>query len=330
MKKKSWDFSKILLLVINILLLVLLGGAAYGVYNYKLSKDGEIARLNEIITLTEENNVIIPINDFKEYATRYGSMAQFSQRYFPEDLVYIGYEGIKFRPVDLNLPQNPLNDNTKMTYENRRAYYQDGGYTSLLGIDVSEYQGYINWKKVKNDGIDFAFIRVGYRGYSEGQIYLDGQFHNNMRGAQNAKVAIGVYFFSGAINEKEARAEADYVIRHIKNYKVTLPIAFDMEDVSASKNRMKKLTVEERTAITKAFCDRLEEKGYQGMVYGNGKWLMERLNYGEIANYGIWYANWDYFYWPYKVGVYQYSSEGKVDGIAGRVDMNVGFFNYDN
>jgi len=329
MKKKYWDFSRILLVVINVLLLASLAVAAYGVYNYKLSKDGEIARLNELIWLTEENNVIIPTNDFKEYASRYGSMAQFSQRYFPDELVYIGYGGIKFHELDKSLPLNPYNDIEKMSYDGSRPYYHDGGFTSKLGIDVSEYQGYINWNKAKKDGIEFAFIRVGYRGYSEGQMYLDGQFYNNMRGANNAKVPVGVYFFSGAINEKEAKAEADYVISRIRNFKVDLPIAFDMEDISASKNRMKKLTPEERTAITIAFCERVKEKGYEPMVYGNGKWLMERLNYSEVANYGIWYANWDYYYWPYRLGAYQYTSEGRVDGISGRVDMNVGFFDLD-
>ena len=91
---------------------------------------------------------------------------------------------------------------------------------------------------------------------------------------------------------------------------------------------MKDLSVEQRVAITKAFCDRIEEKGYRAMVYGNAKWLLERLDYSEIADYDIWYANWDFYHWPYKLAMYQYSSSGRVDGISGRVDMNIGFFNY--
>ena len=326
--KKKVDKVKLFMLLLNVVMAMVLAGSAFWVYNYKLSKDGEIDRLNNIIDLTIENNVIIPINDFKEYASRYGSMTQFSQRYFPDELVYVGYGGIKFTNLNNSLQSNPINDENKMTYEDGKAYYNDGSYRSLLGVDVSEYQGYIDWKKVKADGIDFALIRVGYRGYTAGDMYLDGSFHHNMSEANRLKIPVGVYFFSGAINEKEARAEANFVLRYIKQYKVDLPVAFDMEDISSSKNRMKNLTQEERTAITRAFCERIKEAGYDTLVYGNGKWLLERLNYEEIAEFGTWYANWDYFYWPYKVTYYQYTSNGKVSGIPGRVDMNVGFYNY--
>lgn len=325
---KRKDKSKNLLGIISILLALVLIGSALWIYDYKLAKDKEIRRLNELLRLTEENNIIIPIDDFKEYATRYGSMTRFAQRYFPDEFVYIGYGGIVFSEIKGDLPKNPFNDYEKLTFEDNRAYYKNNDYISLCGIDVSEYQGYIDWKKVKNDGIDFAYIRVGYRGYTEGVLHLDAQFYNNMQETKNAKMPIGVYFFSGAINEKEAIAEADFVIRHISNYNVAYPIAFDMEDVSNAKNRMKDLTVEERTKITIAFCERIKEKGYQPMVYGNAKWLLEKLDFSQIVKYDIWYANWDFYNWPYNLGVYQYSSNGKVDGISGRVDMNVGFFNY--
>jgi len=326
--KKNNDLSKRLSIIANVLLTCVLILAAVGVLTYKKSKDGEIARLNKLIELTEENNIIIPVNDFMEYATRYGLMTQFSQRYFPEKHVYVGYHGIEFSEINESLKTNPLNKEENTFYEEGRLYYQEGAYRSLTGIDVSVHQGYIDWAKVKEDGIDFAYIRVGYRGYSEGKMYIDDYYYSNMRQTAKVGMPVGVYFFSGAINEKEAIAEADYVLSHIKGYKVDYPIAFDMEDISASNNRMKNLSQDEKTKIAIAFCQRINDAGYKTVIYGNAKWLLESLHYPEIAQYGIWYANWDFYHWPYELLMHQYTSSGTVDGIRGRVDMNIGFFNY--
>ena len=326
-KKKKYSLTSILSIILNLLLITTLVLAFFWVLSYKKSKDGEIARLNELIRLTNENNIIIPIYDFKEYVTRYGNIMQFSQRYFPDELVYPGYGGIKFIPIDESLKKGKI-DGEKVVYRDGRAYYQDGAYKALLGVDVSTYQGNINWTKVKDDGIEFALIRVGFRGYSVGKLYLDDTFENNISGANKVGIPVGVYFFSGAINEKEAIEEADFVLKQIKGYKVDLAIAFDMEDISASNNRMKDLTTAEKTAIALAFCQRIEAAGYKAVVYGNAKWLLESLNYAEVAKYGIWYANWNYLHWPYELYAYQFTSNGTVDGIKGRVDMNIGFFNY--
>ncbi len=326
-KKKRYSLTSILSIVLNGLLITALGLSAFWVFDYKKSKDGEIARLNEIIRLTNENNIIIPIFDFKEYVTRYGNIAQFAQRYFPDELVYPGYGGIKFIPLDESLKKGNIKGE-KIVYEGSRAYYQDGNYQALLGIDVSTHQRSINWEKVKNDGIEFAMIRVGFRGYTVGKIYLDDTFNQNIAGANEVGIPVGVYFFSGAINQQEAIQEAEFVLRQIKDYKVDLAIAFDMEDISAENNRMKNLTTAEKTAIALAFCQRIEAAGYKAVVYGNAKWLLESLTYSEVAKYGIWYANWNYLHWPYELYAYQYTSSGTVDGINGRVDMNLGFFNY--
>lgn len=331
-RKKRKDKTKILLGIICFILVLCLGVGVFGVYMFKKSKDSEIDRLNNIINVTKENNIIIPIDDFKEYAKRYESIIRFSQKYFPEYYVYYGDGGVTFKDLNKDLKSNPFfkNEGNFVYSENGRLDYidQSKNYKSLQGIDVSTHQYNINWKEVAKDGIEFAFIRVGYRGYTEGKITIDDYFHRNMREAAKAGIKIGVYFFSGAINEAEAVAEANYVLKQIKGYNVTYPIAFDMEEIKDKNNRMAKLTVEQRVAITKAFCDRINSAGYQSIIYGNSKWLVEQLDYPEIAKYQIWYANWDYFTWPYDVKVYQYTSNGKVKGIEGRVDMNIAFYNY--
>lgn len=326
--KKRRDTTKRLSLILNVLLILALLASAFWVFSYKKSKDGEIDRLNKIIRATNENNIIIPINDFKEYVTRYGVLTRFAQRYFPDKLVYPGYHGIVFADIYQGIAENPLNKEECMVYEEGRAYYVDGDYQSQTGIDVSYSQGYIDWQKVVEDDIDFAIIRVGVRGYATGRLFVDEFFHYNIKEANAVKMPVGVYFFSGAINEKEAIEEADFVLKQIKGYNVELPIAFDMEDMNEPDSRMKELTTVEKTAIARAFCQRIQEAGYDTLVYGNAKWLLESLNYQEIAEYGVWYANWDFLHWPYELMMYQYSSSGKVNGIKGRVDMDIGFFNY--
>ncbi len=324
--------KNILLKVVCVLLVLCLIGAVVFIFKYKESKDGEIARLNNLIYLTNENNIIIPKNDFVEYAKRYESIIRFSQKYHPEHFVYYGYQGVEFAEIDNNITTTPFgmdeNEDNFTFVDNRLVYKDDTGFVSSTGIDVSEHQGYIDWNEVGKDGIEYAFVRVGYRGYASGTIYLDGHFHDNMSGANDAGVPVGVYFFSGAKNEKEAVAEADYVLSQISDYDVDLEIAFDMEDVSGSDNRMKDLTVEERVAITKAFCDRIIEKGHKPLVYGNAKWFMERLELSEVIQYGVWYANWDYYTWPYDVSYYQYTDGGKVEGIETSVDLNISFKGY--
>lgn len=329
--RKRKDVTKIVLAVFCGALVVCIGVGLFGVVLFKQSKDQEIGRLNEIITLTNENNIIIPINDFQEYVTRYESVIRFSQRYFPEYFVYYGSKGIVFQDLNKDLVKNPYYQNEgNFVYQNKRLDYIDEtiGYKSLQGIDISDHQGNINWSKVAKDGIDFAYIRVGYRGYSEGKIYEDSEFITNIEGAKKAGLKVGVYFFSGAITVAEAKAEAKVVLKDIKGYKIDYPIAFDMEVISDKNNRMAKLTVENRVAIAKAFCDTIEAADYQAMIYGNATWMVEKLDFPEVANYKVWYANWDYFTWPYEVAMYQYTSSGKVAGISTRVDMNIGFFNY--
>ena len=207
------------------------------------------------------------------------------------------------------------------------------------GIDVSVYQGSIDWNKVKQDGVNFAMIRAGYRGYgvssdgTDGKLVTDSYYVRNMKGATNAGIEVGVYFFTQAINEKEAIEEAEYVLSLIKSYNVTYPIAIDVEDVPNAVGRADNLAKEERTKIVKTFCERIEKAGYEPMIYANKDWLKNQLDMSKLSDYSVWLAHYtgatqdDPFAKPSdyegKYIMWQYTDKGTVDGVIGNVDMNV-------
>lgn len=193
------------------------------------------------------------------------------------------------------------------------------------GIDVSEHQKAIDWNKVKAAGIEYAFIRVGYRGYTKGALAEDTYFRQNLAGATAAGVKVGVYIFSQAITVEEAREEANYLLERIKDYNITFPVVLDYE-FSPNKGRLEtaNLSKADGTAICLEFCKTIQAAGYTPMVYANPDMLNNHLNATEISNqYLIWLANYTtQTSYTGKFDYWQYSSSGAVDGITGRVDMN--------
>ena len=200
--------------------------------------------------------------------------------------------------------------------------------TIINGIDVSEWQAKIDWNKVKAAGIDFAFIRVGYRGYgTAGTLNKDKYYEDNIKNATAAGVKVGIYIFSQAITEAEARAEANYILNNIGTYAVTMPLVLDYEYAATGVGRLynAKLTKTKATNICLAFCETIAAAGYTPMVYANKSMLESQLNASNITSQGyrIWLANYTtntvyngtFDFW-------QYSSTGKVNGITGNVDMN--------
>lgn len=201
------------------------------------------------------------------------------------------------------------------------------------GIDVSYHNGTINWKKVKNDGVDFAFIRVGYRGYENGKLAMDSKAIENMKNANAAGVPIGVYFFSQAISKTEAYAEADYIISKIAGYQIDLPVVFDFEYVAVGVGRLYKahLSKSKATDVCNAFCDRVRTRGYTPMVYASKSMYEDKTYAADISQTSpIWVAHYtkgttnyagEYEYW-------QYTSSGTVDGIKDHyVDFNLRYLN---
>lgn len=216
-----------------------------------------------------------------------------------------------------------------------RYQFNDGGVlNSYVGIDVSVWNTSVDWNKVKAAGVDFVMIRVGYRGYgSAGKMVEDRMFKTHMEGAIHAGLDVGVYFYTQAITEQEAVAEANFVLERIKNYKLTYPIAFDIEKAEVENPgdvpRTEKLTNKQRTDITLAFCNTIKAANYFPIIYSNKSFLEDKLETNRLSDYHIWLAHWvqntDYDK-PYSI--WQYSETGTVEGIQGNVDLDIGFFDY--
>ena len=216
-----------------------------------------------------------------------------------------------------------------------RYQFNDGGVlNSYVGIDVSVWNTSVDWNKVKAAGVDFVMIRVGYRGYgSAGNMVEDRMFKTHMEGAIQAGLDVGVYFYTQAITEQEAVAEANFVLERIKNYKLTYPIAFDIEKAEVENPgdvpRTEKLTNKQRTDITLAFCNTIKAANYFPIIYSNKSFLEDKLETNRLSDYHIWLAHWvqntDYDK-PYSI--WQYSETGTVEGIQGNVDLDIGFFDY--
>lgn len=194
---------------------------------------------------------------------------------------------------------------------------------TCVGIDVSKWNQEIDWDKVKAAGVEFAIIRAGYRGTKTGALVVDPYFEQNMRGATDAKIEKGVYFFSQAINEVEAVEEASMVVKLLKEYEVQYPVFIDTESVGGT-GRADQLDTETRTRVCEAFCRTIENEGYEAGVYACRNWYHKHLDTKRLEQYFIWLA--EYRKTPLYQGSYQmwqYTSKGKVDGIEGNVDMNV-------
>ncbi len=193
------------------------------------------------------------------------------------------------------------------------------------GIDVSKWNGDIDWDKVKNAGVEFAIVRAGYRGSVTGSLVQDPYFEANMKGAAAAGMPVGIYFFTQAVNEVEAVEEASMVLKLIREYKLDYPIFIDTEGAGGD-GRADGLDVETRTLVCEAFCRTIENAGYRAGVYGSRNWYNNRLETKRLENYCIWLA--EYRSVPIYQGYYQmwqYTSKGKVDGIKGNVDMNISY-----
>lgn len=194
---------------------------------------------------------------------------------------------------------------------------------SVPGIDVSYYQGQIDWQKVRQSGIEFAFIRVGYRSSVDGVIYEDEMARRNLREAAEAGVKVGAYFFSQALSPQEAVEEARFAIDVLKEYKLDLPLVYDWETVEGS-NRTDGMTRETLTNCVRAFCMAVETAGYDSMVYFNRDLSQSLLDVKKLYGIPMWFAMYDtYPDAPCKPDYWQYSDKGKVPGIKGEVDLNL-------
>lgn len=218
---------------------------------------------------------------------------------------------------------NPYYDYSKFDMSNTFYTYEDDSYTSAIGIDVSEHNLDIDFNKVKEAGIEFVYIRIGWRGYTEGGIYLDNKYEEYIKDAKEAGLKVGVYFFSQAINKQEAIEEARWVKDTLGDTTLDLPVVYDFENITEGEARTDGLTKEEVTDNAIYFCSLLKSS-YGAMIYGN-KYILNTYYYlDKMSNYDIWFAQYhDEPETDIKFNIWQYTESAKIDGIEKETDLNI-------
>lgn len=211
----------------------------------------------------------------------------------------------------------------------RNDFQFDGRYLTCLrcdsipGIDVSAYQGDVNWNQVAASGIEFAMIRVGYRGYGTGKIVEDPYARENLRHARLAGLEVGAYFFSQALNEEEVEEEVAFILDIIEDYEITMPVVFDWEYVNDTA-RTANMDPRTLTDLNLYYGELMEKAGYQHMVYFNRSQASTLLYLYELEEYPFWLASYNFrMNFPYRFEMWQYTSTGRVPGIKGDVDINI-------
>ena len=248
----------------------------------------------------------------------------------PQELLQGGHAET-MPPLPTEVPGETLPEPEKNPYGQLDFQYE-GRYLGCIkagtipGVDVSYYQGDIDWEKVKESGIEFAMIRLGYRGYGEeGKLVEDKLAFRNIEGALDAGLQVGIYFFSQAITVEEAVEEAEFVLERIEKYHITMPVVYDWEYISAEA-RTANMDRRTLTDCYMAFCDKITEAGYTPMAYFNTYQSRQLMNLYELEDYPFWLALYsDRMTYPYRVEMWQYTDSGRVPGIEGNVDINLFF-----
>lgn len=224
----------------------------------------------------------------------------------------------------------------KNTYD-QAAFGKDGEFTTyagaprtaLRGIDVSAHQGEIDWQKVKAEGVQFAMLRVGYRGYGNGQIVIDEWFHRNAEEAAKVGIDIGAYFFSQAVSVEEAEEEANVVLTEIAAHRIDYPVVFDWEVVGAENARTNTIDPATLNNCAIAYCKTVAAAGYQPMIYASQRLALLKYDLSLLTDYDLWLAEYNAtprFYYNFQI--WQYTETGVVDGINGKTDLNLCFVKY--
>jgi len=231
--------------------------------------------------------------------------------------------------ISAYLPKQEYDFTKLVCQSNLMKYYEDGKQVSYVGADISKYQDYVDFVELKKAGVDFVMLRVGARGYGSGQIVMDDYFLDNIKRATDAGLQVGVYFFSQAITADEAIEEANIVLESIQDYKITYPVAFDMEHIENDTARIDVLSKSEKTTIAKSFLDTIQNAGYKTMIYGNKEWLLKEIDMSKLTAYDVWLSQQeDVPDYPYKFTMWQYTTSATIDGVAGYVSLNISFIDY--
>lgn len=223
-----------------------------------------------------------------------------------------------------------ITENFKLDDAGKMTYYIDDQLASCFGVDLSEYQGVVDFEKLKNEGVDFVILRIGGRGYgSAGKMYTDTNYYSYYKAAKDAGLKVGGYFFSQATNAQEGKEEAEYVLDYVHGMDFDFPIAFDWELIEGDTARTDNVSSTDLTDAAIAFCETIKAEGFEPIVYTNTHLMYYKYELERLKDYDFWIA--DYENSPsmyYNFTMWQYNIEGKLDGIDGNVDMNICMKNY--
>ena len=305
--------------------------------DYLLDRNGNIT---DVIPYLEDNSLICGLK-YNAEKSCYETVELFGQNNNPLKEYWIDVESVASTDQINNYNSWQTENDKAVYYSNGRKvtglknidgklyFFDNYGYKAeSVGIDVSFYNGNINWSAVKNAGIDFAIIRIGFRGWGSGAIYEDTCFEQNLRAASNAGIKVGVYFYSSAVNRIEAVEEASLCIAWLNNQNLDYPVFIDMEfsgDYPAG--RQDKLSPATRVEIAQAFCETIKNAGYKPGIYATQTFLRDEININSVSQYYIWMASYtDNYSVPttnYRYDMWQFTDFGKVSGVNGSVDFNV-------
>lgn len=229
-----------------------------------------------------------------------------------------------------SVPKNDYDLKNDLTRENNDLKYKDTKREAVKGVDLSKYNGTVDFNALKQGGVGFAMLRLGSRGYGTGAISLDEKFVEYAQNAQLSGIQIGAYFYSQAVSETEAIEEANYIVGAVSGFDIKYPIAIDVEKVSGDEARTDNLTSEERTKVVKAFCDTVKGYGYKPIIYATRDMLIAGMDLEDLTDYDVWLSDdnvpTDY---PYRFSMWQYDRRGSIEGINGDIDLNLSFINYE-
>ena len=250
---------------------------------------------------------------------------------FPDQIVVASSGRYYFFPISDEISHHGFKDTDFEVGEDGFLEYvgDDTSVSVKKGIDVSRFQGSIDWEKVAAAGVDFAIVRAGLRGTTEGKLLVDECFEDNVEGASKNGIDVGVYFYSQAVNEKEAVEEVQMLLDLIEPYDIKYPVVIDVESAESDSARTANLSTDEYELVVETFCKMVRQAGYTPMVYGNVKSFTLLMDAVDVDDYDIWIAYYGLpLYYPYHFNMWQYTSSGRVDGINGDVDLNICITDY--
>ena len=336
-KRNNISINKLFIIntaVSAVTLCAVAAGIALG-YGYINSIENDLEIKNAEIAKLEEKNSILEA-DYIEAMNTFETEKEEEKTPLPENeteegkiILYDSSVGYSWLPVLTGIQQNDyINENFIVDNRGRISYMENNEVSSYFGIDVSSYQGDIDWQLVKEDNVEFAFLRIGYRGYGEeGKLCPDEKFVANYDGAHDAGIDLGIYFFSQATSVDEAIEEANYVLSLLENRTLEYPIVFDWETVQTGDPedipRTEDVMPRTLTLSAIAFCETIRDAGYDAMIYTNKKLATIKYDLRMLSDYPIWLAYYDTeLNYCYDFDIWQYGT-GQVDGIEGEVDINV-------